>query len=81
MRFLRQKNGYDIIIGNITRNVILEYLPNIAKGLPAKGLFVASGFYKADLAILEESALANGLKFIGNKEKESWCADLFVKEK
>ena len=75
------ENGYDIIIGNITRNVILEYLPNIAKSLPAKGLFVASGFYKTDLAILKESALAYGLKLMGFKEKENWCAALFENDK
>ncbi len=76
-----QEKGYDIIVGNITRNVILEYLPNIAISLPAKGVFIASGFYKTDLALLENNAKANGLELKSNKEKESWCAALFEKRK
>jgi len=75
------EKGYDIIIGNITRNVILEYLPNIARSLPAKGVFIASGFYKTDLTLLKENAKAKGLELKSNKEKESWCAALFEKNK
>lgn len=71
---------YDIIIGNITRNIILEFLPSIAAMLAKNGLFIASGFYEADLPMLKEQAAAAGIVLQSHTVKDSWCAALFKKE-
>ena len=48
---------YDIILSNITRNIILLNLPDIARLLIENGTFVASGFYVDELSFLKEKAI------------------------
>jgi ribosomal protein L11 methyltransferase len=71
--------GFDVIIGNITRNVILEFLPEIATRLAPSGFFIASGFYREDLPLINFPASELGLELITNTEKDKWCAALFQK--
>jgi ribosomal protein L11 methyltransferase len=71
---------YDIVIGNITRNVILEFLSDIAKSLTNNGLFIASGFYEEDLDILKEHAEPLGLRFEKSNTKDKWCTAIFMKK-
>jgi len=72
-------NIYDIVLGNITRNVIVEFLPDISLKLQAKGLFIASGFYEEDVPILVKEAQKIGLELIKTNSKDKWCMAIFQK--
>ena len=74
------ETDYDIIIGNITRNVIIEFLPEISSRLKKAGSFIGSGFYESDLEILKEKASAFGLNLIHTTTKDQWCTATFNKE-
>ena len=70
---------FDIIIGNITRNVILLFLTDISNKLKSGGLFLASGFYESDLDMLKSAAYSLGLQIESYKVKDNWCAASFRK--
>jgi ribosomal protein L11 methyltransferase len=74
-----EDSDFDIIIGNITRNVIVEFLPEISKKLKKSGIFVASGFYEEDLDIITENALPQNLQLQKQLVKDNWCAATFIK--
>lgn len=69
--------NFDIIIGNITRNVILQFLPQIRARLEPGGLFLASGFYEDDLAILSSEASALGMLLQRHRLRDKWCMAVF----
>ena len=52
---------YDLILANIHRNILIEYMPNYATSLQEGGELWLSGFYEADCPILEEAARKEGL--------------------
>lgn len=69
--------GYDIIIANITRNVIESNLEPVSARLKPQGVLYCSGFYTQDLSRLEAAAKAYGLKLRENFEKDGWCVASF----
>jgi len=50
------KNKYDVVIANITRNILLEMLPFFADMQQVGGILIMSGFYKEDVEKLEKTA-------------------------
>ena len=52
---------YDLILANIHRNILIEYMPNYATSLQEGGELWLSGFYEADCPLLEEAARKEGL--------------------
>lgn len=72
-------DGYDVIIANINRNIILEDLPAYVAVLKTGGLLVTSGYYMSDLPAIKLKASACGLTFKSNSESESWCRATFTK--
>jgi ribosomal protein L11 methyltransferase len=70
---LPKVKNFDIIIGNITRNVILQFLPQIKERLKENGLFLASGFYEDDLEILSQEASALGMRLQRHAVRDKWC--------
>ncbi|MDQ3072745.1 MAG: 50S ribosomal protein L11 methyltransferase [Bacteroidota bacterium] len=70
---------FDIIVANITRNVLLQFAGDIEKKLKNGGLFITSGFYLEDLDILVKSFSRMGLDMIGSKSQDKWCAAFFKK--
>ena len=52
---------YDLILANIHRNILIEYMPNYATSLQEGGELWLSGFYEADCPILEKAARKEGL--------------------
>jgi ribosomal protein L11 methyltransferase len=74
---LAEDKKFDILIGNITRNVILHFLPQIKSHLRESGLFLASGFYEDDLEILSREASALGLRLQHHHVRDKWCMAVF----
>lgn len=52
---------YDLILANIHRNILLEYMPQYASSLQEGGELWLSGFYEADCSALQSAAEKEGL--------------------
>ena len=70
---------YDIIFANINRNILLEQIPNYYTALKPKGFLFLSGFFEADISVLNECCQNEGLYLVDKKQKDSWRALKFVK--
>jgi ribosomal protein L11 methyltransferase len=73
-----QDKGYDMILANINRNVLIEDLPHYSK-LMDKGELLLSGFYKDDVPVMIYHAEKNGFFFLTMKSKNNWVAIKFNK--
>ncbi len=70
---------FDIILANITRNVLLEDIPGYCKVLNADGILILSGFLSFDKELIYQAATKQGLEYIGEKELKDWIAVQFKK--
>lgn len=66
--------AYDVILANITRNVVLKAIPRYAECLTPGGVLVLSGFYTADLEAISNACAACGLGLKRRLEKHHWVA-------
>jgi ribosomal protein L11 methyltransferase len=71
-------SGYDIILANINRNVLLVHIPEYSKRMK-KGELLMSGFYEDDLEAIQKSATSNGFKFDRTINNNQWVATRFIK--
>ncbi|MCB0445224.1 MAG: 50S ribosomal protein L11 methyltransferase, partial [Gelidibacter sp.] len=69
---------YDTIIANINRNILLNDMASYAKCLHPNGTLFLSGFYKDDIAVIEETCNKHLLKHVETLEKNNWVALKFV---
>lgn len=65
---------YDIILANITRNVLIEDMPNYSEYLRENGFILLSGFLIEDIHLIENSGIKNGFKTTGLKQTDEWAA-------
>jgi ribosomal protein L11 methyltransferase len=70
---------FDIILANITRNVLLEDMKVYASVLKPSGTIFISGFFEADLNELVSEAEKYGLKYSAHKQNKEWVAIKLVK--
>ncbi|HLP05898.1 MAG TPA: 50S ribosomal protein L11 methyltransferase [Paludibacter sp.] len=71
---------FDIILANINRNILLSDMDKYAACLSSGGELYMSGFYVADIPLIEAEAALNGLKLVDFKEKNNWAVVKTVKE-
>ncbi|SMO73702.1 50S ribosomal protein L11 methyltransferase [Solitalea koreensis] len=72
--------GFDIILANINRNILLAHMAHYAEMLNESGELFLSGFYlEPDLAMIQEEAAKYDLKYISHYQKNKWVAAKFVK--
>ncbi|MCK9203019.1 MAG: 50S ribosomal protein L11 methyltransferase [Bacteroidales bacterium] len=71
--------GFDLIMANINRNVLLRDIPAYAKSLKDHGVLLMSGFYEMDLSLLRIAAEDAGLHYFTSRVKNSWVCAKFVK--
>lgn len=70
----------DLFLANINRNVILADLERYSSSLKSGGIMLLSGFYKADLPLLERAAGMYGLTMESVMEEEGgWTSLRLVK--
>jgi Ribosomal protein L11 methylase len=72
-------DDFDIILANITRNIILEQLDNYKKLMKQNGELVVSGFYETDFELIREQAIKSGFHLIGFQVSNNWIAAKFRK--
>jgi ribosomal protein L11 methyltransferase len=70
---------FDIILANINRNVLLEYMAGL-KGIlkPLEGQLLLSGLLTTDQDIITEACAKHGLSLSKKQEKNNWLSLLFV---
>jgi ribosomal protein L11 methyltransferase len=74
------KESYDIILANITKNVLKEDMKAFVDVLNQNGLLFISGFFTEDMEELVSLATSLGLKVAGHKENREWAAVKFEKQ-
>ncbi len=65
---------YDVIIANINRNILLTDMGTYTNCLNEKGILLLSGFYKDDIAIIDNEVSKYNLKLETYFEKNNWVA-------
>lgn len=71
---------FDIILANINRNILLADMEKYAACLTTGGELYMSGFYKADIPVIEAELNRNGLELIDFKEKNNWVVVKTIKK-
>lgn len=75
-----QGRSYDVVIANITRNILLEFMPGFALMQKSGGQLFLSGFFVEDRAVIEKSAEALGYVLKNASAQNNWAAlELFMK--
>lgn len=72
--------GFDIILANINRNVILDSLPTLYGQLRENGKLIVSGFIERDLPILLKTATNQGFFPLKTKQKDTWVSIIFERK-
>ena len=71
---------FDIILANINRNILLADMEKYAACLTTGGELYMSGFYKADIPVIEAELNRIGMELIDFKEKNNWVVVKSVKK-
>lgn len=67
------KKGYDVIIANINKNVLLRHMEGYSDLIKDKGLLLLSGFFETDIKSLTEAAKSHGFDIKEIFTKEKWA--------
>jgi ribosomal protein L11 methyltransferase len=63
---------FDIILANINKHVIVQYLPVLGQQLTTGGVILLSGLLKEDFEEIEYEAVKNNLSITERETKDSW---------
>lgn len=75
-----ENKKFDIVLANITRNILVENMKQITASLNPDGILIASGFYSDDIEIIRKNAESTGLTFVGSKTKNNWSITTFIQK-
>lgn len=70
---------FDLVIANINRNILLNDMDKYVAVMKSGATILFSGFYEADVPVLEACANKLGLKLEETKTRDGWCALRFSK--
>jgi ribosomal protein L11 methyltransferase len=71
---------FDVILANITKNVLIEDITKYTSVLNPRGVLILSGFLEMDKGDIVAHAASLGLKFDGEKRNNDWIAVKLVKD-
>jgi ribosomal protein L11 methyltransferase len=71
--------AFDIILANINRNVILDYVSQLTNGLKENGYLLLSGLLSVDEKDIVEAFQHEKLKFFKRTERNNWISLLLIK--
>ncbi len=74
---LNLSSGFDVILANINRNVLLEEIPVYKTLMKQPGHLIISGFYTEDLPQIVNISEANGLLISGQTITNNWACLIF----
>ena len=69
---LEGREGYDLILANITRNILLEDMPRYREVMRPGARLILSGFYEEDIPLLRARGEELGLTFVGCEVRQRW---------
>lgn len=72
---------FDIVLANINRNVIIQYLPELKNALHENSYLLLSGLLTTDQKDIVEACIKENLVLIKQTEKNNWISLLFVNSK
>jgi ribosomal protein L11 methyltransferase len=72
---------FEIILANINRNVILDYLPQLKKAIVPKGYILLSGLLATDEQDIVKACEALNWQLLKQKQKNNWISLLFKDQK
>lgn len=72
-------NKYDVILANINKNVLKQYIPKLSKLITPNGFLFLSGFFKTDTAELIDLCTANCLSLYEQGVKNDWAVLMIQK--
>lgn len=70
---------YDIILANINRHILLQYMSGLYKRLNTAGVLLMSGLLVADEEIISGAAIAEGFEVKMVKERNGWISVLCIR--
>ncbi len=74
------KNGFDLIVANITHNILTEMATHLKNILKPRGFLVLSGILRGDQEnCIRETYKGLGLEYTKNLERDEWAALQFQK--
>jgi ribosomal protein L11 methyltransferase len=65
---------FDVILANITRNILLNDLPEYCRSLTAAGICILSGFHTYDIPVIDKAAQQLDLIKCGIKSQYEWSS-------
>lgn len=68
----RLGGGFDVVMANINRNILLADMPRFAGAMTTEGVLLISGFYEDDAPLLVEKGAELGLKEAARKTDNNW---------
>lgn len=74
-----QQNNFDIILANINRHILLQYMPMLYGKIKEGGHILMSGLLIEDEAIIKQSATECGFRLKTMEVLNNWIAILFAK--
>ena len=72
-------DGFDVILANINKNVLINEIPTYSNLLFKNGILLLSGFYAQDIKDLQEITSKYELELIGSDQKNDWSRLSFCK--
>ncbi len=73
------KSTFDLILANITRNVLVDSMETLSSVMSKESKMALSGFLVADFEIMKETVESHGLKIAMKMQKKDWLC--FIVEK
>lgn len=70
---LEGREGYDLILANITRNILLEDMPRYREVMRPGARLILSGFYEEDIPLLRARGEELGFTFVSSEVRQRWC--------
>jgi ribosomal protein L11 methyltransferase len=71
---LLEDKKYDVIIANINRNILLTDMNVYTNCLNEKGVLLLSGFYEADIPVIDAEVSKFGLTLETTIQRNNWVA-------
>lgn len=70
---------FDIVMANINRNILLNDMPRFADKMRPGATLIVSGFYQADIPLLQQKAESLGMILTGTRSDDDWACLTFKK--
>ena len=76
---LIREEKFDLLLANITRNVLMDEIPAYSEKIKSEGIMILSGILMADLEDIKRKAESEKLQFESYLQKKDWIAVKFFR--